>query len=204
MQRMDCQNCDTCKFTEEQKEIYYETHITVAYDPRFVDYCKSIGVKVVHIDMGDDVPKHLMTSHTTKGDDYEFLKEAHRLTSLFFTEGFDIQRVKVETVPWHPYVDEFGYFECHLAYKEPFADKIADVFKLHKSRNLMKTGDSTVQMYTYREYNTTREDFEANIECTIQPIQFLTGMLPEKRIIEYAIYDSNKHLDDEWMKVKTQ
>lgn len=197
----ECSNCDNCIFTETLKEIYYENHITVKYDSTFEEFCKNRGIKVVHIDMGEEVPHHLMTSHTNKGERYHFMKEAMRLSELFYVAGYEVQRVKVETVPWHPYVDKNGYFECHLAYGKNFDEGINKELQLHKSKNLMKQGDHKLQMYTHRCANMTHEEFKTKIDNIVSTVLSKTGILPNKQILEYAIYDSNESMDNEWLNI---
>src|SRR5690349_15733041 len=114
-----CANCESCKFTGDVKDIYYEIHITVNYNPKFVDFCKSFGIKVVHIEMGDNIPTQLMTSHSIKdnhiGDG--IITVMKEMSQMFKNNDFEVIREKIETVPWHPDIDCENYFESHLAYE---------------------------------------------------------------------------------------
>src|SRR5690606_19747952 len=142
----------------------YEIHITVSYDEKFIEFCKNEGIKIVHIDMGNDVPTHLMTSHTYKGNRYE--DETSRLIKLFIDNSYNIERIKVETTVNHTkaLTNELNsYYETHIAIDKNISLDLCSFLKLHKSRNLMKKGDGKVQMLTFRSYSTL-ENHETSIK----------------------------------------
>jgi hypothetical protein len=198
-----CANCESCKFTEPLKDIYYEIHVTVDYDPGFVDYCKSKDIKTVHIDMGEGIPAHLMISHTVKQyEGFNVEDYAYGMALDFIDQAFKVQRVKVETVPWHPEAATGkNYFESHLAvpYYGDKYNKLYHELGLHKSRNLMKKGEQVVQMLTYRQ-RTQFLTFKKTIESIKQRLE-QEGIPVKKTIIEYALFDSNEELDKQWLKI---
>lgn len=198
---MDCQNCTDCKFTEGQKEIWYEIHITVDYNQRFIDYCKGREIKVVHIELGEEIPTQLMTSHSVKEDPNKgILDVMGDMVKDFQQRGFNVIREKIETVPWHPMANGTNYFESHLAYHTSLPETLAKNLHLHKSRNLMKTKTGTVQMYTLRKHSLNAHSFKEHVDHTVDVIRQHTQLEPDKIIIEYALYDSNEKLDHKWMK----
>ena len=194
---------ETCPFTNKSEgQVFFEIHITVEYDSRFELICKENNIKIVHIDMGEGVPTHLMTSHTYKEKDYQ--NEVIRLINLFKSYNFVIERVKVEsTVNHHKALENVNesYFESHISINP--VNQNEDIYiklKLHKSRNLMKVGDSKKQMLTYRTYSTLiqhQTDLE-NIKLELMN----SGIEINKTVTEYCLEDSNINMDSLWMNKK--
>ena len=58
----DCQLCDGCKFIKDSSfnKVYYEIHITVEYDRKFLKYCELNGIKVINIFLGSEIPNQLI------------------------------------------------------------------------------------------------------------------------------------------------
>lgn len=203
----NCALCDTCVFSEPQSELYYEIHVTVNHSENFVNDCYELGIKPIIIDMGEDVPVHVMTSATIKGNDASAFATANGFADAFRDRGYEVLRIKIETVPWHPCashptVDQ--YFETHFAIKLPCDESrlkhMAEQLNLHYSKNILKKGDVSVQMLTYRSSKIMdAEQFQEIVDRTKQALMD-NGFKFEKTIVEFALYDTNVKLDDKWLK----
>lgn len=202
----ECQLCDHCRFLEDNKKIFYETHVTVGYKDSFYDDCYSLGIKPILIDMGEDIPRHAMTSTSVEGGSREdAVKSAHFIANALEAKGYEIQRVKVETVPWHPEATNpasHQYFETHIPINLPcdtnYLDQIAKFLHLHKSRNLFKRGGKNVQMLTYRDNGVSTEKFLNKVEL-LKKILTSNGFTFDKVITEFAFYDTNVEMDQAWL-----
>ena len=204
-----CALCDTCVFSEPQTELYYEIHVTVNNSDNFVSDCYELGIKPIIIDMGEGVPVHVMTSATVKGNDASAFATANSFADAFRAMGYDVLRIKIETVPWHPcatHPTDDQYFETHFAVKLPcdetWLNHIARFCDLHYSKNVLKKGDNSVQMLTYRSNNwkdVNSEKFQYHVSV-IEEILNLYGFKLKKTIVEFALYDTNVRMDDTWLK----
>ena len=123
-------------------------------------------------------------------------------------------REKIETVPWHTaapsakgittIMPQDCYFETHigvLVHTQAISmlNDIAKRYGAHMSRNAFKKhGDgSYTQMVTYRKYDGTYEEFEA--EAKALEYQIKKSFTIEKRITEFSIYDTKVSHDSAWL-----
>lgn len=208
----------------------FEIHVTVKVGDRrdltvdrFKQVCSNIGVKPIILDLKRGV-QDIMTSSTIMTDNVGVCTEMTRISNVLMSEGFEVVREKVETVPWHPAAPHVGdsinpnqYFESHinLVINEYELTKINiwnQQFNIcgHLSKNIFKRIDDQyfVQMFTLRsttikpiEVNTV-EEFTAYVEDVIDELKKLLGREDAvlKHIIEYAIYDTNISHDLSWVK----
>jgi len=202
---MNCSMCDDCGFSGISEKIFYEIHVTVETNPSFEGIAKKIGVKPILIDMGEKISPHSMTSSKFDGTDKDALKEAERIADALSSSGLKVERIKIETVPWHPkafFPDKNQYFETHFAVKLPFDEKELRQFSkmnnLHYSKNLMKTGEHKVQMLTLREYDTNSNLFQKRVE-SLKTSFLENGFFLDKTIIEFALFDTNVDMDNKWL-----
>lgn len=184
------------------KDIFHEIHITVEHKESFEEDCKSICVKPIIIEMSSEIPNHSMTSSTLKNNsDKEAMDYATGLKETLESKGYTVTRVKIETVPWHkdasdPYLNQ--YFEAHFAVEGFISDENLKKLKLHKSRNLLKKSTGSVQMLTFRIYNINDSIFKEVVDNLILKLEGLNVKVI-KTIREFAIYDSNTSLDNQWL-----
>ena len=186
------------------KDIFHEVHITVGHRESFEKDCISLGVKPIIIEMSVDIPTHSMTSSTyVNNSDSEVYSKALNLKNKLEALGYEVQRLKIETVPWHPQgynPKSDQYFEAHFAVEGDISTEDLKRLKLHKSKNLLKKNDSSVQMLTYRLFNSDNLLFNMEIDNLIIKLEYLNVNVL-KTIREFAIYDSNISLDDQWLAI---
>ena len=186
------------------RDIFHEVHLTVEHQDTFEEDCKSLNVKPIIIDMGSSIPTHSMTSSTyANNSDSEVYTKALNLKNKLEELGYEVQRLKIETVPWHaqgynPKSDQ--YFEAHFAVEGSISTEDLKRLNLHKSKNLLKKNESLVQMLTYRLFNSDSLLFNMKIDSLITKLEYL-NVTVLKTIREFAIYDSNISLDDQWLAI---
>lgn len=208
----------------------YEIHVTVKASPwltfEFFDKaCKEIGVKPIILDLQREstvVLTDVMTSSKHFGDNKSAYLEAQRISHELQRDGWEIARIKIETVPWHPAApQEKGdqmpqdcYFESHIAVR--LSNKIRSAFEhrmaalhvdVHLSKNPLKVhadGSETV-LLTYRQYVGTRGAFERVVERIHEQLNFQYDYVPHeetrvgKPITEFSIYDTKVSHDATWI-----
>lgn len=215
--------------------IPFEIHVTVAYDngPKWADndpvkYFKTVcgreGLKPVLLDLHtkkDTVIKDMMTSSKHFGTNASAYEEAFRIAKVLHEYLYDVLRIKIETVPWHPASPKHSnklempkdcYFEAHIPvtinpeylnqYKLMWSSTFLD--QLHVSSNVFKTHeDGTVTiMLTYRTTDSKQEDFTRVVDYMVNTISNLTNYGPVKigKVHkEFSIYDTKVHHDAEWL-----
>lgn len=201
-----CTGCEDCimEKSTENGEIHYEIHITVDYHPKFEEFCALYDLKVVHIDLGENIPKQLMTSskETHKKESDNLVKKWAKILSIKMAYyGFNVKRIKIEVSPNHfkalQSVPE-NYFECHFAIINP-DDRLKELFDfLHMSKNLLKKDEGNLQMMTFRD-RCDYSFFKDKVDLLKSEFE-ISGYTLKKTIVEYCLYDSNESLDDEWLK----
>jgi NTP pyrophosphatase (non-canonical NTP hydrolase) len=209
------------------EDIPYEIHITVNLendDPyEFKELCREIGVKPIILDLensGETVMKDVMTSSHHYGDLASVNEEVERIVYFLEKEFFKVERVKIESVPWHPSAPREGdenpempkdcYFEAHIGCiitKEQKGDLevVADTHGAHLSRNRFKNLDNGkfVNMLTHRVYTGTKESFLAELELIKRDLDAIE-IDYEKVITEFSIYDTNVNHDSKWLTKKEE
>lgn len=213
-------NCVDCPFDvrNSNKELFYEIHITVEQGnlSKFKEDCSELGVKPILLDLYIDNHKpikDLMTSSKHKADDTSIIIEAEKIADALKERGYNIVRVKIETVPWHPsapsrdnlkFFAKGQYFESHLAIKYHSEDYdklvgIVDKLDLHLSKNILKTeGEIKTIMATMRWYDGVIEDFRNTLSECKTLIEF-NNFDVEKEIIEFTLFDSRIEHDELWI-----
>lgn len=209
------------------EDIPFEIHITVDLENddlyEFKELCREIGVKPIILDLensGETVMKDVMTSSHHYGDLASVNDEVERILYFLNKEKFNVVRVKIESVPWHPMAPRTAdaditmpkdcYFEAHIgciidnSQKERLAG-LAEKCNAHMSRNKFKNleGGKYVNMLTYRAYHGTYEIFEKELN-SIQRLLNGYGIEFEKVIIEFAVYDTNVNHDSKWLSKKEE
>lgn len=205
--------CDNCSFdvNNEFPEMH-EIHITVECDrDKFIDTCKYFNIKPLSIELDsyNGVETHHMTSEIIKGSRQETFKVANKIIDVFTSNNIDILRIKIETNK-DPEQDDRGYFEGHLSFEffeelKPKFDEIAksvrDLAKvdLRISRNpFARKGEFVKWMITHRDYDEReRNNFLKKLD--LLKVIFTNNLFPPKKLIaEYAWYDTNLALDNNW------
>lgn len=223
------------KESKVEYPIPYETHITVKRPKKigtFIGACQSASldfqnkIKPIVLDLqnggGKSVMKDVMTSSKHIGDNKSAYEDAKRMEHYLKVKGFEVLRVKIETVPWHPaaptksdidpQMPKDCYFEAHVGVMmdgtEAQNSKLEKSLKnhdVHLSKNFFKKNDdgSFTLMITYRSYDDVYEDFMdelENIKSTLTRNKFEY----EKVITEFSIYDTKISHDFLWLDQETE
>lgn len=203
----------------------YEIHVTVSTPAPHVVFdvdqfkiaCAEIGVKAVVLDLqnrgGKCVMHDYMTSSKHYGNNRSAYEEAMRIQRLLVAKGFDVTRVKVETVPWHPMAPRTineempgcSHFESHipvhiLEIDIPLLNNICTELGLHLSQNVFKRLPSgmVVIMTTYRSRSHTSTTFQDKIDYIQQELQ-RAGFTIGKSVVEFCVYDTKNGHDTKWL-----
>jgi NTP pyrophosphatase (non-canonical NTP hydrolase) len=198
----------------------YEIHVTTKHGsvPAFRLACERIGVKPVLLDLhlrDGGVMKDMMTSSVFLGDNAGSLREAERIAAGLRESGYEVVRIKIETVPWHPAapsrkrpdseMPKDCYFECHLNVictpeTEARLRGLACANAAHVSRNVFKRlGDgSFTLMVTLRSYAGTSEAFRERVDA-FKGVLEAASFAAEKEIVEFSVYDTKVRHDGEWI-----
>lgn len=218
------------KESKVEYPIPYETHITVKRPERiekFIGACQSASIdfqnkiKPIVLDLqnggGDSVMKDVMSSSKHIGDNKSAYEDAKRMERYLRVKGFEVLRVKIETVPWHPaaptkndidpQMPKDCYFEAHIGVmmdgSKEENKKLEITLKdhdVHLSKNFFKKNEdgSFTLMITYRSYDDVYEDFMEELE-NIKTILNKNDFEYEKVITEFSIYDTKISHDFLWL-----
>lgn len=204
------------------KSTPYEIHVTVNIRDSFIEYfcdvCKENGVKPIILALqttsNEDIMHDVMTSSVHLGDNASAFEEATRIKNFLTENELEVVRVKIETVPWHPQapsndgdiMPQDCYFESHVAVHTSDARRaelgtIAEMFGAHMSKNVFKIldKDNFVQMMTIRWYGGLYKDFDKEVDGFIAHLK-AEGFELDKKIVEFAIFDSRVSHDAAWIK----
>jgi hypothetical protein len=202
-----------------ETKLPYEIHVTVksANMQRFKDVCSLINVKPIVIDlMKEDtvVLQDVMTSSKIKGTYDDAQKASVSIAKELSIAGFEVQRIKIETVPWHPEAPSFenektmrkgNYFESHVqvittAERKDLLKEIAKKMDAHLSRNYFKklSNGQYIIMLTLRDSATYFEKFSLRNEV-LKTFLEAKGFEYKKVEVEYAIYDTKQSHDSIWI-----
>lgn len=208
----------------------FEIHITVAPNGQsewsvdyFKDVCKEIGVKPIMLDLQNQttIIKDVMTSSTHFGNNASAYNTAQDLAFHIRGHGFEVARVKIETVPWHPAspkrltekMPPDCYFEAHIpvVHNSDLTDALHakvqtwnknKVVPIHLSRNAFKKHeDGTITtMITYRTETLIQSSFEHNVNEVVEyfggkQYNWVIGKVHK----EFSIYDTKKSHDAAWL-----
>ena len=210
--------------------IPFEMHITITAGENFdtdkyVKDCATISkirrnrIKPIVIDLeteGELFMKDVMTSSHYFGNNAGAHDEAKAISDSMEAMGYDVVRVKIETVPWHPAAPQTEkdkmpgdcYFEAHIGCIITPEEKaklahIAEGNDCHMSRNFFKKIEDGkfVNMITYRKYDGTYDEFMATVE-SIKGVLNYKEINFDKVITEFAIYDTKVSHDFLWLEKK--
>lgn len=153
-----------------------------------------------------------MTTSIYKGNLSQIWEENERIYQELFSAGLEVSRRKIEIAPFHPIVPVDAlctdpmYFESHIKVSthknrlQELRDVTKDYFA-HTSRNAFKCEeDDCIYMVTLRVYRTSLNKFKNLLNILIEGLGKYKFDIVEQPDIEYAIYDSNCKLDEEWIK----
>lgn len=202
----------------------YEAHVTVKLNgsdeetQRFIDVCKSIGVKPIVLNLATKAETSIvdvMTSSKHIGNNSSAHAHVIDVASKLSAHAFDVCRLKLETVPWHPMAPKDGesmptntYFETHVPFVLP-NESVVPVLRravydlgipqLHMSTNVFKRNEdgSCVQMVTYRRNDCGRESFLIDVEHIVSVLTRADWTVG-KYHTEFALYDTNVSHDALW------
>jgi NTP pyrophosphatase (non-canonical NTP hydrolase) len=201
-------------------KIPYEIHITVqnVNTECFISVCNNLNVKPIFLALQSNQKdvEDVMTSSVHMGNNRSSYEEMKRISDGLKNAGMDVVREKIETVPWHPaspsneqmepFMPTDCYFETHMGVlvTECTQSKlrvIAEEHNSHLSKNIFKinTDGSYIQMVTYRKYDGVVEDFNEFADKLYNAI-IGDGFEIDKRITEFAIYDTKNSHDFNWLK----
>jgi hypothetical protein len=205
----------------------YEIHVTIdsmvhsvpGLLHEFKTICQNNNLKSIIIELeknGETLMSDVMTSSVHYGDNNSAINAANEIANHFKINGYDVLRVKIETVPWHPAapsvndvnfsMPENGYFESHLRIvttkqMKPILEKIAKQFNAHLSRNFFKklNDNEYIIMMTLRDYKSASEVFIGKVN-KLKEVLTNAAFAVDKTEIEFAVYDSNVDHDLEWIR----
>ncbi len=221
MTTCNCVDCEECPFETKNihKETFFEVHVTVAKPniDKFIEDCKTIGIKPILLDLylkDETTIKDVMTSSKYECSETEIIIKSDIIVAFLKNQGYDVLRVKIETVPWHPDAPSLKndkhfhagqYFESHLQVKCRADDmwklkSITDPMHLHLSKNAFKKdGEMLTVMATLRWYSGFIEQFKIALG-DIKRIIEEQGFEVSKEIIEFTWFDSKIDHDNIWIK----
>lgn len=182
------------------RDYNYEAHITVEVNSqndidRFKKVCEDMLVKHIIINLGDEIPKQVMTSHTFRTNSLESAIENVKAYSKYLQdEGFTILREKIETEPKCIEANDmpYHYAEIHLLYKTEDLEGKDLPPELHKSSNEFKKG------FTFLTYRTQTKEIVSEFQNFFHDYPHVKRWI-NRMEIEYAVYDTNIDLDKAWM-----
>jgi NTP pyrophosphatase (non-canonical NTP hydrolase) len=209
--------------------IPFEIHITVERDDevKFEEFsskfklaCEKIGVKPIVLDLSNkdgSTIKDAMTSSNFYGDNRAAYEELQKISGQLTRLGYKVVREKIETAPWHPgapkkegdSMPKNCYFESHISVeiddskeKREELERLASRLNAHVSKNTFKKIDDGIYilMLTIRDQHVCRSEFEEKIKNAISEIKGDGWVIPQKEIIEFAIYDTKVSHDYLWLK----
>lgn len=204
----------------------YEIHITVKSDgeiEQFKECCAELEVKPLVVQLANGaVPDDVMTSSSIKCTPSELRDECMRILIGLEVMGWRTIRCKVECPPFHSKVVKlqsqdilpFQYFESHIPIRVTASDDLEVLrilcehhLDMHMSANAFKVNDAErTIMATYRSTIHNADQFRS---ATNNRVATLRGEHPsysqyefhaENPVVEFAIFDSNRSHDNEWIK----
>jgi hypothetical protein len=176
---------------------------------RLIKKCESIkNIKLVILDLYTNGKSHqqVTTSSTIEGNLTDLVIEADRLKTALTKHGYSIIREKYETVTQNPIIEKslaFSYIESHIS----FLVNDDELKSLHQlvldhdmklSKNTLKHNVDGIHkiMGTLRTYTSSLDFHNERLASTLQ---YVNRYKIKKYITEFAFYDSNTALDDDWL-----
>lgn len=209
-------------FENADTPIPYEIHVSIKNPgtdliDNFISDCKEIGVKPIVLDLenkGENVMKDIMTSSHCFGDNRNSYLEANKIKNYISDKGYEVLRIKIETVPWHPAAPKTEedkmpkdcYFEAHIGCIISLEEKdklrnLAKFFNAHLSKNAFKKIENGkfVNMVTLRNHDCTYEWFKGDVEGFTLALKH-EEISFEKVETEFCLYDTKINHDSLWLK----
>jgi hypothetical protein len=196
----------------------FEMHLTVAAEATDFAALQSLvaeqGGRLLHIVLPRGlVPSQPMLSWRDYGELASVWQLAQQRRSGLQQAGFRVTRCKIEAAPGNSGVAQRGdqllagqYFECHLKIALlPGADvialaELAQRHGAHLSRNaLRRAEDGSEQRFVTQRV--AHAGLEQASEAMVRLADTLTahGYAPQRRELEFVVFDSNLALDDGWL-----
>lgn len=199
----------------------FEIHVTVENvdvesQEKFRNLCGELSCKAVMIELpSGQVPKQLMTASYHSGTLRTVIKDAFKLAQKIAHAGFKVTRVKVEAMISNKGVPESeeealklpktNYFEFHykVLVNATQVELLTELCKNNAAKlsaNAFKklNNESEYRFVTVRMYATGRERAKARFDKVMDVLKE-NGFQIASSMREYAVYDSNVHLDSGWI-----
>ncbi|KYQ94388.1 hypothetical protein DLAC_11598 [Tieghemostelium lacteum] len=209
----------------------FEIHITVQNgnqqeQEKFTTFCNTHKLKSILIELPDMTVKEgkevytyqmMTSSHHHSSDLVSIQLRAYDLANKLVSEGFRIQRIKIETlvsckgvpstVEEQQCQSPLNYFEFHIKLLLPMTadlqvlSNLVKPFQGHLSRNSFKKfidNHTQIRFVTLRIYNTYKEQALLKFE-EVKSILSNNQYHIDSAHKEYSLYDSNVGLDNSWL-----
>lgn len=198
-------------------ENLYEIHITVKCDAdsvqQFKETCELLEVKPLVVQLAEGrVMNDVMTSSAFKGTPSDLRDECTRILIGLETTGWETVRCKVEVPPWHEKAQvaptefkPYQYFESHIPVSVGKDEDLGalrvlcKLYNIHMSANAFKLEQQKrTIMLTYRSSEVGAGEFAEQVTKRVAIIRealFDAGA----PVVEFAVYDSKRHHDDDWL-----
>lgn len=195
---------------------------------RFIATCEGFGLKALWIenlhvqtitspttfaqlDVITTANQEFITQSVSRGTYQEALEQLEYHSFGLMANGYNVIRAKIEVAPWDPMVPTEeqwiptapspNYFETHI--KLPQLDtetQQKEMLRLVRNRgaHISRSVPKGTSIATLRDHNLTLQGFQYIVD------QFITSLARYdlgRADIEYAVYDTNPDLDNEWMKL---
>lgn len=197
---MSAAACEACGGATCADPTAFQLHVTVAPDSdplRFHDACIVLGVRdlaVANTLRSGERRSELLTSSTVRGTDVAgALAELRRIAHGLRTRGLRVVRQKIETAPPPHYVPG-TYLECHVLVTPGNWLALSLVLNMH----LSLTGQEKHYL-TLRSWDSSYGIFKRELDLKVSILEVHQAR-PQARRTEWALYDSNPELDEEWMR----
>lgn len=203
-----------------EKAEHYEIHITVKSDgeiEQFKEACATLEVKPLVVQLSNGaVPDDVMTSSSITCTPSELRDECVRILIGLEAMSWNTVRCKIECAPFHEKVANLEpndilpsqYFESHIPVvmgpEQTEADwqrlrAFADGTLLHMSANAFKVQDDIrTIMLTRRATSFSTQRFCSYIPYLCNVMAGL-GFNVQVPVVEFAIFDSNRAHDNQWI-----
>lgn len=185
----------------------FEINITVSEDSKeFRNACISMGAR--YSAGGGRQPMSSWTNNLEHHHALDMMKFQIRYLETF---GCEVIRAKLESDLTHPSCNfklPNQYFESHIQvkvkeYDLPSLAILAKDFRLHLSSNAFKINDiDQVRMLTYRSYTDSPQEFQVKVKNYRWQIAKHYELV-KKMECEFALYDTNVNIDEEWINGST-
>lgn len=188
----------------------------------FRNICAQGGMKAIVIDLqsrtGLSVMMDVMTSANHFGDNRSAYLAAQSQVAYLKEHGYEVVRVKIETVPWHPAAPKIlakdmpphCYFEAHVPVsieegdKELLRESMAIELgrgHLHLSNNTFKKNPdgTSVVMFTLRRDDCVARVFKSYVGNLVSTLERNGIGTVGKVHTEFAVYDTKVSHDAAWI-----